>query len=259
MPATVATIRPATSTLLMIQRCVRPTVEEEISPTAIRAVGIGDGEVDDRHEKRDHEHAEPQELQPHLLAEMQVIADQIDAHVGVVNGAEAEHEREQHRMEVPLQLLQHRRFERTSELADEPDLQAVHLAVGALPHDLASDDVDYGDQYEGHDGPRPQAADDVDEAAQTVAYPERERLAATANDSLPGSFCIGGFLSSTVRAPHQPQRHLGPDHDDDEAGQLQQHEGYDALVDALDFDLLRRDALEIEQREAEGRRQERGL
>src|SRR3990172_1881128 len=81
----------------------------------------------------------------------------------------------------------------------------------------------------------------------------------TMNDSLPNSFCIGRVLSSTVRAPHQPQRHLGPQHDDDQARELQQHEGYDALVDALDLDLLGRYALEIEQREPERWCQERGL
>src|SRR5262245_39093049 len=64
---------------------------------------------------------------------------------------------------------------------------------------------------------------------------------------------------SLIAQLHQPQREVGEGDDQDQADQLQDHEGNDALVDRLDLDFLRRDALDVEQGKAERRREERGL
>src|SRR5688572_31047114 len=59
--------------------------------------------------------------------------------------------------------------------------------------------------------------------------------------------------ASSIAHPHQPQRELREGHHQDQSDELQDHERDDPLVDALDPDLLRCDALDVEEREAEGR------
>src|SRR5687767_1684523 len=60
--------------------------------------------------------------------------------------------------------------------------------------------------------------------------------------------------ASAVTVVHQPERELRIGHHQEQADELQDHERDDAPVDALDLDFLRRDALDVEQREAERRR-----
>src|SRR5688572_21503393 len=71
--------------------------------------------------------------------------------------------------------------------------------------------------------------------------------------------CSMNCLLFAVGATHEPQRHIGPHHHDDERAQLQDHERDDAEIDALDLDFLGRDALQIEQRKSKWWCQERCL
>src|SRR5262245_65603716 len=64
---------------------------------------------------------------------------------------------------------------------------------------------------------------------------------------------------SLITELHQPEREVGEQDHQDQADELQDHEGNDALVDRLDLDFLRRDALDVEEGKAERRREERGL
>src|SRR5262245_65058075 len=98
-----------------------------------------------------------------------MVADEIDAHVRVVDCAKAQHEGEQRRMQVPLELLQQGGFEVAADVRLQPDLQAVDIAVGGAEGKLAGHHVEDRDEDERYDEPRSPSADEINEAAQRIA------------------------------------------------------------------------------------------
>lgn len=76
---------------------------------------------------------------------------------------------------------------------------------------------------------------------------------------------IGQDRRATIPGPlpvhllRQPGDELGPDEAGDDREQLDDHERDDADIDVPCRDILRHHALQVEEREADGRRQERGL
>ena len=119
-----------------------------------RIHGVDDREVHDDAGIGDQEDGEADQLHPGLLAEPQVLADEVDPHVGVPDVAVAEHQREQPGMEVPFELLQHRGVEEAPE-----DLHQGHLELA----DLADADVHDRDAHQRQHHPRAEAAHAVDD------------------------------------------------------------------------------------------------
>ncbi len=222
IPEITATSRPKTSTLLMIQRWHRPTVETELSLDHERAVHVVEREKDHDRAVRDHEEGQPDELQPRLLAELQVVADEVDAHVGVVDHAVAEHQREQAGVEVPLQLLQDRGLEERCRDSPQPPLQAVDPAgfLVLVPILRPMTSMQVIDDHR-HDQPGAVGADEVHEPPQPVGD-------ATVGGSSPRSAGLCSFGSSrpsaVVAHVHQPQRELRERDDEDQPDELDDDE-----------------------------------
>jgi hypothetical protein len=109
----------------------QPDQRRRYLPQLKGIVSIYDGEIHHDAGVGNEKYREPDELQPGLLAKRQILADQIDTHVGVPDIAVAKHQCEQPGVEVPLQFLQQRRAEKRADVLDQPDLLlAEQLAYG---------------------------------------------------------------------------------------------------------------------------------
>ena len=179
-------------------------------------------------------------------------AQQIDPDMAVMGKTITQDQREQGRVHMPFQFLQHGGLEIQTYILDQPKLK-IKGCIGKL----TSEHIYHGEEDQGEDKKCSPLADKIHDSLQLVRHLHHWMRA-----YLAGGHCLfRHYIASnlSVHYARQPQRDLRPDQHQDNPEALDEHERYNAQIDVLDIHFLWRDAFHIEQRKAEWWRQERCL